>query len=112
MAFREGPVVDVSEDDNNVHVTAELPGLEKDDFELEMEDNRLILHGEKKTDHEEKDKNYFYSERSYGSFYRAIPLPCEVEVDKIKADYKQGVLKVELPKTVAAKTNRTKVRVG
>lgn len=107
-----GPAVEVSDDADAVHVTAELPGLNKSDFSIELEGDRLIIKGEKKSEKEEKKEGYYYSERSYGSFYRAIPLPCEVNADKIAADYKKGVLKVTLPKTDAAKAKKITINVA
>jgi len=111
MTGAGAPAVDMVEDDDEVRVTAELPGLGKDDFSVNIEQDRLILRGEKKMSHEDKGRGYYYSECSYGSFARAIPLPCDVDVDKADASYKHGVLRVKLPKTAAAKARRTKVRV-
>lgn len=107
-----GPAVDVAEDDHNVMVTAEMPGLDKKDFTLEVEGDRLVLRGEKKAAREEKNRSYYYSECAYGSFARAIPLPCEVDVEKADATYKHGVLRVKLPKTEAAKARRITVSVN
>ena len=107
-----GPSVDLDEDDSNVHVTAELPGLTESDFNVEVTGNRLILRGEKKASREEKNRDYVYSECSYGSFSRVIDLPCEVQADKAKATYKHGVLKLTLPKSADAKAKRIKVTVS
>jgi HSP20 family protein len=107
-----GPAIDVVEEDNAVRVTAELPGLSEKDFEVEVRDGRLILRGEKKAGREEKKRDYYYAECSYGSFSRVVPLPCEVDGDKATANYKHGVLNVTLPKTPAAKTKRIKVDVS
>lgn len=114
MSFvREGgPRVDVEEDENNIHVTAELPGMEKDDFSVEITGNRLMLRGEKKSQREErKEGNYYFAECSYGSFARAIPLPCEVDTGKAEGNYKNGVLKLRLPKSEEAKAKRVNVNV-
>ena len=105
------PAVDMDEDDNTLTVTAELPGLDKKDFHVELEDRRLIVRGEKKTSREDKKRNYYYAESSYGSFYRAIPLPCEVVGDKVQATYKRGVLTVTMPKTEEAKARSVRVKV-
>jgi len=105
------PVVDVDEDDEAVTVTAELPGLDAKDFDVELQGNRLVLRGEKKASREEKKRSYYYSECSYGSFYRAIPLPCEVDANKTDASYKRGVLKIRLPKTEEAKARQVRVEV-
>ncbi|MBI5093173.1 MAG: Hsp20/alpha crystallin family protein [Candidatus Hydrogenedentes bacterium] len=107
-----GPAVDVEEDDANIHVTAELPGMNEDDFDVEVAGTRLILRGEKKSNREEKKHDYYYSECSYGSFTRSIDLPCEVQADKAKASYKHGVLKLTLPKSNDAKAKRIKVIVS
>ena len=107
-----GPAVDIEDRDNEVIVSAELPGLEKKDFNVEVEADRLILRGEKKASKEKKDGNYFYSETSYGSFHRVIPLPTEVDRDKADATYKHGVLTVTLPKTEEARGRRVAVKVS
>ncbi|MEN6637319.1 MAG: Hsp20/alpha crystallin family protein [Clostridiaceae bacterium] len=109
--FLTGPAVDVVEDDKMVRVTAEMPGLNDKDFNVEIEGDRLILSGEKKHDREEKKENYYYSECSYGSFSRVIPLPCEVDADKANATYKNGMLEVELPKKEGAKSKRVNVNI-
>ena len=106
-----GPAVDVSDDDDEVVVTAELPGLDEKDFSVELEGQRLLLHGEKKAAREEKQRSYFYTETSYGSFYRSIPLPCEVDSTKVDASYKRGVLRVRLPKTAEARQRRVHIQV-
>ena len=107
-----GPAVDIEDRDNEVIVSAELPGLDKKDFDVEVEADRLILRGEKKASKEKKEGNYFYSETSYGSFHRVIPLPAEVDRDKADATYKHGVLTVTLPKTEEAKGRRIAVKVS
>lgn len=107
-----GPAVDVVEEDDAIRVTAELAGLSEKDFTVELRDNRLVIQGEKKASRKEDKRNHYYSECSYGSFSRTIPLPCEVEGDKVVAKYKHGVLTVTLPKTAAAKTCRVKVEVS
>jgi HSP20 family protein len=107
-----GPAVDVVEDDDAVRVTAELPGLDEKDFTVEVRNDRLILRGEKRAGREEKKRDYYYSECSYGSFTRSVPLPCEVNADKATANYKHGVLHVTLPKTEPGKAKRVKVDVS
>jgi len=79
--FAGGPAIDITEDAENVHITAELPGMDKKDFTVEVADNRLMLRGEKKENREEKKRNYYYSECSYGSFARTVMLPCEVDAN-------------------------------
>jgi HSP20 family protein len=108
--FRNGmPALDVVDEGDQVRVTAELPGLEKDDFEVEVNGDRLCIRGERKSDREERKGEYYYSERSYGSFSRSVALPAEVDSDKAKATYKNGVLHITLPKTEAAKGRRITV---
>lgn len=107
-----GPAVDVIEDDDTVKVAAEMPGLSEKDFKVEIQNDRLILHGEKKSEHKKKDRDYYFSECSYGSFRRVIGLPCEVDADKAAATYKHGVLNIVLPKTEGAKARRVKVNIA
>jgi HSP20 family protein len=105
------PSVDVSETDKEIKVTAELPGMDEKDVNVELTDDALNISGEKKTEKEEKDKNYYRSERSYGSFHRTIPLPVEVDKDKVQAAFKKGILTVNLPKTVSAQANTKRIAV-
>ncbi len=106
-----GPAVDIEDRENEVVVTAELPGLDSKDFSVEVEADRLILRGEKKAETEKREKTYYYRESSYGSFHRAVPLPAEVNREDAKAQYKNGVLTVTLPKTEEAKARRITVNV-
>jgi len=105
------PSVDVSETDNEIHVSAELPGMEEKDIDVSLSGNHLIIRGEKKTEKEKKDKQYYRKESSYGSFHRSIPLPTEVEEDKIEATFKKGVLKIDLPKSQEARKGRKKIEI-
>ncbi|HNT89738.1 MAG TPA: Hsp20/alpha crystallin family protein, partial [Candidatus Hydrogenedentes bacterium] len=79
---------------------------------VEVEERRLVLRGEKKAEREERRDGRYYSERSYGGFYRAGPLPCEIEPDKANARYRHGVLRVRLPKSDAAKARRKRITVN
>lgn len=106
-----GPAVEVVDEDDEVRVTADLPGVDKDDFKVEVVGDRLTLRGEKKSDREERRGDYYYSERSYGSFSRTVRLPAEIDPDKAEAKFKNGELVVRLPKTEAAKARRVKVQV-
>lgn len=92
------PSVDVSEGEKNFTVAAELPGMDPKEIELTLEREVLTISGERKDEHEEKEGEYYRRETNYGSFCRSIRLPSEVDEKKIKADYKDGVLKVTLPK--------------
>jgi HSP20 family protein len=104
------PRIDVRETDDEVLVTAEMPGLEEKDFELTLAQDELTIRGEKHREHEEKGAVHRY-ERSYGAFERRIPLPCEVEAEKARAAYRNGVLKVTLPKAAEARRRVRRIEV-
>ena len=93
------PVVDIYENEENIVIKAELPGVDKNDIVVDVKGRVLTLKGERSTDNAMKEDNYYRQERSYGKFERAFALPVEVDPDKIKADYKDGVLKIDIPKT-------------
>lgn len=95
--------VDVSEDDKEVQVTAELPGLEEKDVDVSLSEGVLTIRGEKKQESEKDEKDYRLMERTYGSFYRTIPVGSGIKEDNVKASFKNGVLTVTLPKTEEAK---------
>ena len=105
------PVVDLFEEKDNVVVKAELPGLEKNDVEVSLTDSRLTIKGEKKKEEKVNEKDYSYSERSYGAFARVFALPCQVKADKVKASFKNGVLEVNLPKSEEAKKQAVSVKI-
>jgi HSP20 family protein len=105
------PRVDVRETKDAVEVTAELPGMEEKDIEVSLNDNELILRGEKKSELDETSGGVHRIERSYGTFYRRIPIPREVEDDKVDATFKNGVLHVKLPKAEKEKTKSVKIHV-
>jgi HSP20 family protein len=105
------PVVDLFDEKDEVVVKAELPGMAKDDIEIDISDHQLTVKGEKKKEEKIKEENYYCSERSYGSFMRVLDLPSEVQSDKVHASYKNGVLEIRLPKTEAAKKKEIKVKV-
>jgi len=105
------PKVDVSETDTAYEVAAELPGLEEKDIEVTVADGMLSLKGEKKSEREEKKKDYHLTERSYGSFRRSFRIPESVEVDKISAKFAKGLLTVEMPKSKEAKAKQRKIQV-
>jgi len=92
------PAVDVYETPDSVVVEVEAPGMKKEDIKITIEDDVLRIHGEKKLEKENKDKNYYIVERSYGTFERAFKLPEYVDTEKIKAKFENGVLKISLPK--------------
>lgn len=93
------PRVDVTENDKEIIVSAELPGMDEKNVNVSVAKDTLIIEGEKKEEQEEKGKNSYSLERTWGSFSRAIPIPMEVDANKIDATFKKGVLTVKLPKT-------------
>ncbi len=103
------PAVNISENEKEVKVKAELPGLDPKDIELSIQNNTLILKGEKKMEEEEKKDNFHRIECSYGSFYRAIPLPSEIDDTKVSAKFKNGVLEVILPKKEGAQGKKIEI---
>jgi HSP20 family protein len=105
------PSLDVYEEKDSVVVKAELPGMKKEDVEVNLAGEILTIKGEKKEDKEVKEDNYYRRERSYGSFLRSVGLPCEVKSDEIKASFKDGVLEIRMPKTEASKTKSVSVRI-
>ncbi|MFO7595044.1 MAG: Hsp20/alpha crystallin family protein [Desulfocurvibacter africanus] len=105
----EFPSVDVSESENEVMVKAELPGLEAKDVDISLENNQLIIRGEKRFEEEEKKENYHRIERSYGSFFRSVPMPIKVKQEGIKAKFDKGVLRITLPKDEAAKSRKIEI---
>ena len=92
------PVVDMYDEDDKIVIKAELPGMDKKDIAIDVKDRVLTLSGERNTDNEVKEENYYRRERVYGKFQRAFSLPADVDSDKIKADFKEGLLKIEVPK--------------
>lgn len=106
------PKVDVAETDKEVMVTAELPGITEKDVQVTVSDDLLTIKGEKKAEKEEKKKNYYMAERSYGSFQRSFRLPESVVTDKVSASFENGVLTVRAPKRQgAAKPGAKKVEI-
>ena len=116
-ARREGasalwaPAVDVREDANNYFVEAELPGMNKEDISLELENNVLSIRGERKFERKDEGENFHFMERSYGSFYRSFSLPKNVDGEQIGAEYKDGVLTVTLPKKEEVKPKKVEIKV-
>ena len=106
------PNMDVTETDKEIEITAELPGLEEKDVQINVSDNVLTIRGEKKAEKEEKDKNYRLIERSYGSFERTLELPNGVNADGIKANIANGVLKVTVPKPAPKQVKKIEVKAA
>lgn len=105
------PRFDVSETDEEVVLDVELPGMDEKDIELTPDKNMLTLCGEKRHENEEKKKNYYISECSYGRFHRSIPLPEGIDEDKVSAKFKNGVLHIEIPKTEDARRHRRSIEI-
>lgn len=105
------PAVDFVEKDNTYEVTAELPGMDEKNIEVKVANGGLTIKGEKQDEKEEKKKDYYLHERSFGSFERYLRLPDGVDTDKIEASFKKGVLKVTLPKTPEAIKAEKKIEV-
>lgn len=103
------PFVDVVETDKEVIATAEMPGLEKGDIEINLTEDRLEISAEKKFEEEKKEKGYIYKERRSGSFYRNISLPSLIDANNAKASYNNGVLEIKMPKTEIKKKTPIKV---
>ena len=103
--------VDIFEDGNDVVVKAELPGMKKDDLEVNLTDDTITVSGEKKKEEKIEKKDYYRVERSYGSFTRSFRLPKEVQSDKAKASFKDGVLEIRVPKTEEAMKKEKKVTI-
>jgi HSP20 family protein len=106
------PAVDVYEDEHNVTLKIEVPGIDEKDIDVRIENNTLTVHGERKIEKEEKEENYRRVERQYGSFTRTFTLPPTVDAEKVAANYDKGVLKIVLPKKAEAKPKQIKVNVG
>ncbi len=106
------PPVDVYEDEHNITLKIEVPGIDEKDIDVRVENNTLTVHGERKFEKEEKEENYRRVERQYGSFTRTFTLPTTVDSENIQADYDKGVLKVKLAKKAEAKPKQIKVNVN
>ena len=106
------PAVDVYEDEHQVTLKIEVPGIDEKDIDVRVENNTLTVHGERKIEKEEKEENYRRVERQYGSFTRTFTLPTTVDTENVSANYDKGVLKIALPKKAEAKPKQIKVNVG
>jgi HSP20 family protein len=106
------PAVDIFENDNNIVLKAELPGVDPKDVEVRVEDNTLYLKGERKFEKEVKEDNYHRIERSYGSFARSFALPGSIDSDKVEAGYKDGLLTLTIPKREEAKPKTIRINVS
>jgi HSP20 family protein len=106
------PAVDVYEDDHQVTLKIEVPGIDEEDIDVRLENNTLTVHGERKLEKEEKEENYRRVERQYGSFTRSFTLPQTVDAEGVSAQYDKGVLKIKLNKKAEAKPKQIKISVG
>ena len=106
------PAVDVYEDEHQVTLKIEVPGIDEKDIDVRVENNTLTVHGERKIEKEEKEENYRRVERQYGSFTRTFNLPQTVDTENVAATYDKGILKIALPKKVEAKPKQIKVNVN
>src|SRR5271165_2024051 len=106
------PLVDIYEDEHNITLKIEVPGIDEKDIDVRVENNTLTVHGERKIEKEEKEENYRRVERQYGSFTRTFTLPTTVDSEKVSATYDKGVLKISLPKKAEAKPKQIKVNIG
>lgn len=103
------PNVDIKETEKEVQIKADLPGMKLEDIDVSVDENQLIIKGERKTEKEEKEKDYIRVERSYGSFYRSFNIGVPVKADEIKASYKNGVLDINLPKADVKKPKKIEI---
>jgi len=110
-AFSVSPALDVSENDKEFKVTAELPGMEAKDIHVTAADGYIALRGEKKEEKKEEREGYFRQERSYGSFQRVIPLPESANYDKAEANFKNGVLTLSIPKKAGIQSKERNIEV-
>jgi HSP20 family protein len=106
------PAVDVYEDDHQVTLKIEVPGIDEKDIDVRLENNTLTVTGERKLEKEEKEENYRRVERQYGSFTRSFTLPQTVDAEGVSAQYDKGVLKITLAKKAEAKPKQIKISVG
>jgi HSP20 family protein len=106
------PPVDIYEDEHNIAVKLEVPGIDEKDIDVRVEGNTLTVHGERKIEKEEKEENFRRIERQYGNFTRSFTLPSSVDPEQVSAHYDKGVLKINLAKKAEAKPKQIKVHVG
>jgi HSP20 family protein len=106
------PLVDITEDDKEFLVKAELPGMKKEELKVTVENGVMTISGERKIEKEEKGKTYHRVERAYGRFERSFTLPEKADSTKVQAQYKDGILELRLPKTEKAATKATQVAIG
>jgi HSP20 family protein len=106
------PPVDIYEDEHNITLKLEVPGIDEKDIHVHIDNNTLTVHGERQIEKEEKEENFRRVERQYGSFTRSFTLPSSVDLGQVSADYEKGVLNIKLAKKTEAKPKQIKVNVG
>ena len=106
------PPVDVYEDENKITLKLEVPGIEEKDLDVRLENNTLTVRGERKFEQEEKEENFHRIERRYGAFSRSFTLPNTVDAENVRANYENGILRLELLKRAEAKPKQIKVNIG
>jgi HSP20 family protein len=111
VSWGKAPAVDITDKEKAYEITAELPGMDENNIDVKFSDGTLTIKGEKKDEREEKKKDYYLSERRYGSFQRSFGVPDGVDADKIEAHFKNGVLTVTLPKTPQAQKSEKKIDI-
>jgi HSP20 family protein len=104
--------MDVFEKNGYLMIKAELPGVEKEDIKVEMVEGDLIVHGERKSESEVKESDYYRLERAYGSFHRRLPIPFEVKPEQVKANYKDGVLEIQIPRPTQPAPEPEKIAIS
>ena len=103
--------IDLSETDDALELKADLPGMEEKDLNVTLRNGAVTISGERKYESEETKKNFYRAERAYGSFSRSVPLPCEVDEERVEAHFKNGVLTVRLPKSATEKENQRRIDI-
>jgi HSP20 family protein len=105
------PSVDIYEEGDNIILKSEMPGMTKEDIEVNLTDDTITLSGEKKKEEKVEKKDYYRLERSFGSFKRSFALPSEVQSDRAKASFKNGILEIKIPKSEEAKKKEKKIKI-
>lgn len=108
---RRQPSADASESGNSYQISIELPGMDAGDIDLKVEGDVLVVSGEKRDEREDKDRNYYLVERSYGAFRRAFRLPEDVDREKISADFSRGVLEISMPRAAGAEKDARRIDI-
>jgi len=104
--------LELSETEDEIRVKAELPGMDEKDIAVDLEEDMLVIRGERRDEKESSKRNYHISEMSYGGYHRSIPLPAKVDRDKVRAKFKRGVLTLTLPKTEQARADRKRIPIS